>query len=86
MWSRSVCAPTSQLGSESPAQRGPSTTAWIKSGTVDQRDNIRHGRWQRALSAVPLVSQNYKFATTRDPLSGECAVVDALLVESRRIV
>lgn len=66
--------------------RGPCTAACIASGTVDQHGNIRDGRWQRALSAVPLVSnKTYEFAVEWDHLRGGYAAVDALLVESEEL-
>ena len=66
--------------------RGPCTAACIASGTVDQRGNIRDGRWQRALTSVPLISnRSYEFAVTWDYLRGGYAAVDALLVESETL-
>jgi hypothetical protein len=60
----------------------------IASGTVDQRGGgvPRDGRWQRALTAVPLAfNQSYEFAITWNPMRGGYAVADAVLIESQTL-
>jgi hypothetical protein len=64
---REVVAPAVGEGSAQPCS-GPC----IASGTVDQMYSGPHdGRWQRALSAVPLVfNRSYEFAVTWDAMRG----------------
>lgn len=56
----------------------------IASGVVNQMYQGPHdGRWQRALSAVPLkFNSTYEFSITWNALRGGYVAVDALLVES----
>ena len=66
---------------------GPCTAPCIASGKVDQiNSGPRDGRWQRALSGVPLVfNQSYEFSVTWDPRRGGYVAVDALLIESETL-
>ena len=64
-----------------------SPTACIAAGTLGQ-SNIgpRDGRWQPALTAVPLTfNESYEFSVTWDPRRGGYVAVDALLVESQAL-
>ena len=55
----------------------------IANGRVDQRGNIRDGRWQLAAAAVPLAfNTSYTLTLTMDPRRGGFVAADALLVES----
>eukprot|EP01043_Picozoa_sp_COSAG02_P109593 COSAG02_NODE_45682_length_355_cov_0.597656_1_plen_85_part_01 len=53
-------------GGSSREQQEPCAAACIASGTLDQiNSGPRDGRWQRALSAVPLTfNQSYEFLVT----------------------
>jgi hypothetical protein len=67
--------------------REPCSSSCIASGTLDQiNSGPRDGRWQRALSAVPLTfNRSYEFSVTWDPRRGGYVAVDALLVESEAL-
>lgn len=67
--------------------QSPCTAACIASGTLDQiNSGPRDGRWQQALSAVPLVfNRSYEFSVAWDPRRGGYVAVDALLVESEAL-
>jgi hypothetical protein len=69
------------------AGRQPCSAPCIAAGTLDQiNSGPRDGRWQRALSAVPLTfNQSYEFSVTWDPRRGGYVAVDALLVESKAL-
>merc|ERR1712032_552783 len=63
--------------------REATSEACIANGRLDQLRGIRDGRWQRALSAVPLTfNTSYEFSLKWDPLRGGYVAADALLVES----
>ena len=60
--------------------------ACIAQSTLDQRADIRDGRWQRMLSSVPLrAGRSYEVVISWDPLCGGYVMADALLVESQRL-
>eukprot|EP01052_Picozoa_sp_SAG31_P009166 SAG31_NODE_477_length_15150_cov_13.611772_2_plen_104_part_00 len=75
------------LGAKLCVREASSPTACLASGTLDQiNSGPRDGRWQRALSAVPLqFNQSYEFSVTWDPQRGGYVAVDALLVESEAL-
>jgi hypothetical protein len=82
-----VCVREAAPPSATPVGEGsaqPCRRPCIASGTIDQMYGGPHdGRWQRALSAVPLVlNQSYEFSVTWDAMRGGYAAVDALLIES----
>ena len=64
-----------------------SPTTCIAAGTLDQiNSGPRDGRWQPALTAVPLTfNQSYEFSVAWDPRRGGYVAVDALLVESQAL-
>jgi hypothetical protein len=51
------------------------------SSTIDQRGNIRDGRWQRMLSSVPLQAKtSYEVAISWDPTRSGYVAVRVLVV------
>ena len=64
----------------------PNPDGCIARGTVDQRAEIRDGRWQRMLSGVPLRAKtSYEVLIAWDPTCAGFVAADALLVESDRL-
>jgi hypothetical protein len=70
-------------GGGSSSSSGGGNAPCIATATVDQRTGIRDGRWQRAITDVPLrFNASYVFTLSADPRRGGFAAADALLVES----
>ena len=79
-----VCVRERLDSAHSDQAQQPCVGPCIASGVVDQMYQGPHdGRWQRALSAVPLTfNTSYEFSIQWDAFRGGYVAVDALLVES----
>ena len=79
--------PTYRPGAKLCIRAVSSPTACIAVGTLDQINNgPRDGRWQPALTGVPLTfNQSYEFSVAWDPRRGGYVAVDAVLIESQAL-